>query len=47
VGEIPGNTSEALDIGVGSSDDDGDPALPDDTVEDALWVPPVLGDTVT
>jgi hypothetical protein len=31
VGEIPGNTSEALDMEVGSSDDDGDPVLPDDT----------------
>jgi hypothetical protein len=30
-----------------SSDDDGDPALPDDTVEDIVWVPPVPGDTVT
>jgi hypothetical protein len=46
VGEIPGNTSEALDMEVGSSDDDGDPALHDDTVEDAVWVPPVPGDTV-
>jgi len=47
VGEIPGNTSEALDMEVGSSDDDGDPALPDDTAKDAVWVPPVPGDTVT
>ena len=46
VGEIPGNTSEALDMEVGSSDDDDDPALPDDTVDDAVWVPPVPGDTV-
>jgi hypothetical protein len=47
MGEIPGNTNEALDMEVGSSKDDGDPALPDDTVEDAVWVPPVPGDTVT
>jgi hypothetical protein len=40
-GEIPGNTSEALDMEGGSFDDDGDPAFPDDTVEDAVWVPPV------
>jgi hypothetical protein len=30
-----------------SSDDDGEPALPDDTVEDAVWVPPVHGDPFT
>ena len=46
-GEIPRNTSEALDMEADSSDDDGDPALPDDTVEDAVCVPPVPGDTVT
>jgi hypothetical protein len=53
-GEIFGNTSEALDTAEGdSSDDEGDPALPDDTaedsqgVEDAAWVPPVFGVTVT
>jgi hypothetical protein len=36
VGGIPGNTGEALDMEVGSSDDDGVPALPDNTVEDAV-----------
>jgi hypothetical protein len=46
-GDIHGNTSEALDMEADSSDDDGDPALPDDAVEDAVWVPPVHGDTVT
>jgi hypothetical protein len=52
-GEIPGNTSEALDMEGDSSDDECDPALPDDTtedsqgVEDAAWVPPVPGVTVT
>jgi hypothetical protein len=46
-GEIPGNISEALAMEADSSDDDGDPALLDDTAEDAVWVPPVSGDTVT
>jgi hypothetical protein len=46
-GETPGNTSEALDMEGDSSNDEGDPALPDDTaevsqaVEDAAWPPPV------
>ena len=46
-GEIPGNTSEALDMQGDSSDDEGDPAPSDDTakdtqgVEDDEWVPPV------
>jgi hypothetical protein len=52
-GEIPGNTSEALDMEGDSSDDEGDPALSDDTakdsqgVEDDAWVPPVPRVTVT
>jgi hypothetical protein len=46
-GEIPANANEALDIEGDSSDDDGDPALSDNTaedfqgVEDAAWVPSV------
>jgi hypothetical protein len=52
-GEILANTGEALAMDGDSSDDEGDPALPDDTaedsqgVEDAAWVPPVHGVTVT
>jgi hypothetical protein len=52
-GEIPANTSEALDMEGDSSDDEGVPAPPDDAaedsrgVEDAAWVPRVLGVTVT
>jgi hypothetical protein len=46
-GEIPGNTSEALDMEGDSSNDEGDPALHDDTVEDVAWVPPVPYVTVT
>jgi hypothetical protein len=52
-GEIPANTNETLDMESDSSDDEGDPALPDDTaedsqsVEDAAWVPPVHDITVT
>jgi hypothetical protein len=52
-GEIPGDTSEALDMEGDSSDDESDPALPEDTaqesqgVEDAAWVPPVPCVTVT
>jgi hypothetical protein len=51
-GEIAGNTSEALDMEGDSSDDEGDPALSDDTakdsqgVEDDVWVPRVHGATV-
>jgi hypothetical protein len=32
--EIPAKTNEALDMEGDSSDDEGDPALPDDTAED-------------
>jgi hypothetical protein len=45
-GEIPANTSEALEMEGDSSGDGGDPALPDDTVEDAARVSLVHGDTV-
>jgi hypothetical protein len=43
-GEITANMIEALDMEGDSSDDEGDPTLPDDTaeesqgVEDATWV---------
>jgi hypothetical protein len=52
-GEIPGNTSESLDMEGDSSDDEGDPALSDDTakdskgIEDDAWVSHVPGVTVT
>jgi hypothetical protein len=51
--ETPANTNEALDMEGDSPDDEGDPPLSYDTaedslgVEDAAWVPPVLGFTVT
>jgi hypothetical protein len=37
-GEIPANTSEALDMEGDSSDEEGDPALSDDTAEDSKGV---------
>jgi hypothetical protein len=51
--EVPGNASVAFDMEGDSSDDEGDPALPDDAaqdsqgVEDAAWVPLVHDVTVT